>query len=161
MASRQLPILQPLLCTLRSLLKLTCTFFFFFHLSYSVIFGQLVFLVCTVGHACVRFDCCGRRLVDMVQVHIAHMRCPGTRPHLKGQRTNRRYMLEQMWLCQTNSRQLNYTHSVDSKKKDVTCCCGSELSALFGTTLIMGLHAGSPACKPLYIGPPGPSAMGG
>lgn len=26
---------------------------------------------------------------------------------------------------------------------------------------MMGFHAGSPACKPLYIGPPGPSAMGG
>ncbi len=35
------------------------------------------------------FDCCGRGLVDVVQVHIAHMRCPGTRPHLKGERTNK------------------------------------------------------------------------
>lgn len=35
------------------------------------------------------FDCCGRRLVDVVQVHTAHMRCPGTRPHLKGESLNK------------------------------------------------------------------------
>lgn len=32
------------------------------------------------------FDCSGRRLVDVVQVQVAHVRCPGSRPHLKGQR---------------------------------------------------------------------------
>lgn len=29
-----------------------------------------------------RFNCSGRRLVDVVQVQVAHVRCPGTRPHL-------------------------------------------------------------------------------
>lgn len=42
------------------------------------------------------FDCCGRCLVDVVQVHIAHMRCPGTRPHLRGERTDKGQMLGQM-----------------------------------------------------------------
>lgn len=33
-------------------------------------------------------DCCGRSLVDVVQMHIAHMGCPGARPHLKGEKTD-------------------------------------------------------------------------
>lgn len=33
-----------------------------------------------------RFNCSGRRLVDVVQVQVAHVRCPGTRPHLHQQR---------------------------------------------------------------------------
>lgn len=111
------------------------------------------------------FSCCGCHLVDMVQVHIAHMGCPGTRPHLKDRGTiiKERFLIS----CHINDRNTSltvyacYRHSMGILLEDITCCCGSELSALFVTTLTMGLHAGSPACKPLYIGPPGPSAMGG
>lgn len=89
---KELPILQSLLCTLTSLLKLTCCMHFFFRLSYSVMFVSWYFTFALWVMLCA-FDCCGRRLVDVVQVHIAHMRCPGTRPHLQGERTN---MLDRM-----------------------------------------------------------------
>lgn len=53
----------------------------FFSLSYSVIFVSWYFMFALWVMLCA-FDCCGRCLVDVVQVHIAHMWCPGTRPHL-------------------------------------------------------------------------------
>lgn len=56
-------------------------------LSYSVVFRRLLFRVRRGSSCCVRFfDCSGRRLVDVVQVQVAHVRRPGSRPHLKGQR---------------------------------------------------------------------------
>lgn len=65
---------------------------FFFSLSHSVIFVSWFFMFALWVMLCA-FDCCGRRLVDVVQVHIAHVRCPGTRPHLRERDDNECSML--------------------------------------------------------------------
>lgn len=85
MVSKVLPILQYLLCTFRSFKQVI---FFFYRMSYSVRFVSWYFTFFAVWVMLCGFNWSGCHLVDMVQVHIAHMRCPSTRPHLKDERTN-------------------------------------------------------------------------
>lgn len=87
MVSKELPILQSLLCTLMSDVYVLYAFLLLF-----VMFGRVPLLVVHCLHresCCVHLIAVDAILIDMVQVHIANMRGPGTRPHLREERANR------------------------------------------------------------------------
>lgn len=129
-------------------LRLTC----------RVSFGRVRQLVV---HVCVGSCCCALWLPWNARSSWrgSGARCPREAPRYRATPERR----EDQWEAHVSDVWLAacWTPSARQRRGPHTCCCGSELSALLGTTLMMGLHAGSPACRPLYIGPPGPSAMGG
>lgn len=154
MASKELPI-----SALHSQVSTQVNVLYAFLFSF-VLFGhvrQLVFHVCAVGHAV-----CVWLLWTPSSWRGSGAHCPHEVPRYQATPEGREDQYFRMNAVKYyNGRKYEHTVWLHNIKQDITCCCGSELSALFGTTFIMGLHAGSPACKPLYIGPPGPSAMGG